>query len=38
MIKNNEKSKKFSIKKVIKRKFNIKLSEQVEVRNTINDF
>ena len=37
-MKNNEKSKRFSIKNLIKKEFDIKLSEQIEIRNIINDF
>ena len=37
-MKNNEKSKKISIKKMIEKKFDIKLNEQIEIRNIINDF
>ena len=38
MIMNNEKLKKFLIKKTIKKMFDIKLNEQIEIRNIINDF
>ena len=35
---NSEKLKKFLIKKTIKKMFDIKLNEQIEIRNIINDF
>ena len=37
-MKNNKKSKKFSTKKMITKKFDIKLNKQIEIRNIINDF